>query len=40
VAFSLVFRAPDRTLTDDEVNTAFAKIQREIAADGSMTVRA
>ena len=25
-AYSLSFRAPDRTLTDDEVNRAFAKI--------------
>jgi phenylalanyl-tRNA synthetase beta chain len=40
LAFSLVFRAADRTLTDDEVNAAFTRIQREIAADGSMRVRA
>ena len=30
LAFSLVFRAPDRTLTDDEVNAAFTKIQEEL----------
>ena len=40
LAFSLVFRAADRTLTDDEVNAAFARIQREIVADGTMSVRA
>ncbi len=39
LAFSLVFRAPDRTLTDDEVNAAFAKIQQDIAADGQVRVR-
>ena len=35
-----VFRATDRTLTDDEVNAAFAKIQKDIAADGKISVRA
>ncbi len=40
LAFSLVFRAADRTLTDDEVNAAFARIQREIVADGTLSVRA
>lgn len=30
LAFSLVFRAPDRTLTDDEVNVVFTKIQEEL----------
>lgn len=40
IAFSLVFRSPARTLTDDEVNAAFAKIQQEIAADGRISVRA
>ncbi|MDD2763722.1 MAG: phenylalanine--tRNA ligase subunit beta [Opitutaceae bacterium] len=39
LAFSLVFRAADRTLTDDEVNTAFAGIQKAITADGRMSVR-
>ena len=40
LAFSLVFRSADRTLTDDEVNGVFAKIQQGIAADGKFTVRA
>ncbi len=40
LAFALVFRAVDRTLTDDEVNAAFAKIQQDIAVDGRATVRA
>lgn len=40
LAFSLSFRSPERTLTDDEVNAAFAKIQRDIAADGTISVRA
>ncbi len=40
LAFALSFRSPARTLTDDEVNAAFAKIQQEIAADGAITVRA
>ncbi len=34
LAFSLTFRAPDRTLTDDEVNAAFGKIQEDLAAAG------
>jgi phenylalanyl-tRNA synthetase beta chain len=40
VAFSLSFRSAERTLTDDEVNAAFAEIQKKITADGTMTVRA
>ena len=40
LAFSLSFRSAERTLTDDEVNAAFAKILANIAADGSITVRA
>jgi phenylalanyl-tRNA synthetase beta chain len=40
LAFGLVFRAADRTLTDDEVNAAFAKIQKAITADGRTSVRA
>lgn len=39
LAFSLSFRSAERTLTDDEVNAAFAKIQQAITADGSMSVR-
>jgi phenylalanyl-tRNA synthetase beta chain len=40
LAFSLSFRSSARTLNDDEVNVAFARIQKEIAADGTMSVRA
>lgn len=40
LAFSLSFRSAERTLTDDEVNTAFTKLQRDIVADGSISVRA
>jgi phenylalanyl-tRNA synthetase beta chain len=40
LAFSLVFRAANRTLTDDEVNAAFAKIQAAITGDGRLSVRA
>ena len=40
LAFSLVFRAADRTLTDDEVNAAFANIQKAITVDGRASVRA
>jgi phenylalanyl-tRNA synthetase beta chain len=40
LAFALSFRSTARTLTDEEVNAAFAVIQKEIAADGTMTVRA
>ncbi len=39
LAFNLIFRAAERTLTDDEVNAAFSKIQQDIAADGKMAVR-
>jgi phenylalanyl-tRNA synthetase beta chain len=39
LAFSLVFRATDRTLTENEVTTTFAKIQQTIAADGTISVR-
>ena len=40
LGFSLSFRSPERTLTDDEVNVAFNKLLHEIALDGTMTVRA
>ncbi len=40
LAFSLSFRSAERTLTDDEVTAAFAKILKNIAADGAITVRA
>jgi phenylalanyl-tRNA synthetase beta chain len=39
LAFALSFRSAERTLTDDEVNAVFSKIQQAIAADGSLTVR-
>jgi len=39
LAFSLVFRAANRTLTDDEVNVAFVMIQQKITADGRIAVR-
>jgi phenylalanyl-tRNA synthetase beta chain len=39
LAFSLSFRSPERTLTDDEVNVAFAEIQKKITADGTVSVR-
>lgn len=34
LAFSLTFRSAERTLTDDEVNTAFARVQQDLAAAG------
>lgn len=37
-AFSLVFRAADRTLSDDEVNAVFTKTQQSIVADGKTAV--
>jgi phenylalanyl-tRNA synthetase beta chain len=39
LAFNLVFRASDRTLTDDEVNAALSRIQREIVANGRIAIR-
>jgi phenylalanyl-tRNA synthetase beta chain len=39
LAFSLSFRSAERTLTDDEVNAVFAKIQQAVVAGGSMSVR-
>ncbi|MFT3782765.1 MAG: phenylalanine--tRNA ligase subunit beta [Nibricoccus sp.] len=39
LAFSLVFRAADRTLTDDEVNTAFNKLQADITASTAYQIR-
>jgi phenylalanyl-tRNA synthetase beta chain len=39
LAFSLVFRAPDRTLTDDEVNTAFNKLQDELVKTTPYQIR-
>ncbi len=40
VAFALSFRSAERTLTDDEVNAVFTKIQQGMVADGSISVRA
>jgi phenylalanyl-tRNA synthetase beta chain len=39
LAFALTFRAADRTLTDDEVNVAFQKIQDEVARATSWSIR-
>ena len=39
LAFSLVFRATDRTLTDDEVNGAFNKIQDELGKTTGYQIR-
>ncbi len=39
LAFSLVFRAADRTLKDDEVNAVSQKIQDEIARETTWSVR-
>jgi phenylalanyl-tRNA synthetase beta chain len=38
-AFSLVFRAADRTLTDNEVNAVFQKIQDDIVKSTSFQIR-
>ncbi len=40
LAFSLVFRSSERTLTDDEVNAVCTKIRQAITADGSIALRA
>jgi len=34
-----VFRAADRTLTDDEVNAAFQKIQDDVVKTAGYTIR-
>ena len=39
LAFSLVFRAADRTLTDDEVNAAFTKIQDQLGQTTPYQIR-
>jgi phenylalanyl-tRNA synthetase beta chain len=39
LAFSLVFRGKDRTLTDEEVNTAFQRLQEDALAGTSWQVR-
>ena len=40
LAYSLVFRSPDRTLTDDEVNGAFQKIIASVTKSLGVEVRA
>ncbi len=39
LAFSLVFRAADRTLTDDEVNAVFQKLQEDLTTTTSWQIR-
>ena len=39
LAFSLIFRAPDRTLTDEEVNAAFTKIQTDLVQSTGFIIR-
>lgn len=39
LAFSLAFRAPDRTLTDDEVNAVMQQVQDKIVADTGWSIR-
>lgn len=39
LAFNLVFRAPDRTLTDEEVNPVFQKIQDDLVAATGYGIR-
>jgi len=39
LAFSLVFRSSERTLTDDEVNVVFQKVQDEVAKTTAWQIR-
>lgn len=39
MAFTLEFRSPDRTLTDQEVNAAFSKIVQALKSGLSVEVR-
>jgi len=39
LAFNLVFRSSERTLTDDEVNAVFQKIQDELTKAGAYQIR-
>jgi phenylalanyl-tRNA synthetase beta chain len=39
LAFAIRFRSLERTLTDDEVNTAYAALQQTLGASGRYTVR-
>jgi phenylalanyl-tRNA synthetase beta chain len=40
VAFALSFRSAERTLTDEEVNAVFSKIQQAVVSDGRVSIRA
>lgn len=39
IAFSIIFRADDRTLKDEEIMNAFDKIQADIVSDGHFAIR-
>ena len=39
LAYSLVFRSPDRTLTDEEVNVAYEKIRKALADELKVELR-
>ncbi len=39
MAYSLTFRNPERTLTDDEVNRAYEKIRKQLAAEFNIELR-
>lgn len=39
LAFSLVFRSPERTLTDDEVNLVFQKVQDHVVTHSGYSIR-
>jgi phenylalanyl-tRNA synthetase beta chain len=39
LAYSLVFRAPGRTLIDDEVNAVFTKIQDDLVKATDYQIR-
>ncbi|MBM3856191.1 MAG: hypothetical protein FJ399_24035, partial [Verrucomicrobia bacterium] len=39
LAFSLVFRSAERTLTDDEVNTVFQRLQEDLVATAGFQIR-
>ena len=39
LAYSIVFRAADRTLTDDEVNGLFTRIQAKVGEDAGIQIR-
>ena len=39
LAFSLVFRSPERTLTDDEVNAVFQKVQDNVVGNSGYSIR-